>query len=277
MLSEAEKERRWQASGLENDTIFGLVMGRKDICKLFLESAIPDVDFTDLEVTTQKGIVNHYHSKSVRLDVVAVDEQGNHYDIEIQVKNEHNVPQRSKFYHSMMTNRMLEQGENYQKVKATYVIFVCMFNVNTEEALSHFEMINRNNLSEKLNDGTHTILLNVNADSSKLNENLQGLVQVLRRESVNQSQLGQKLSRALKEVKGDMLVKNQLGYSSDDMVLYGRQENIQMMIADKEELGLSKKTIVRFIMKTLYLTEEEAEALYDEMLEDLEKQKQNQK
>ena len=74
-----------------------------------------------------------------------------------------------------------------------------------------------------------------------------------------------------------MLVKNQLGYSSDDMVLYGRQENIQMMIADKEELGLSEKTIVRFIMKTLYLTEEEAEALYDEMLEDLEKQKQNQK
>mgnify|MGYP005796814199 CR=1 FL=1 len=275
MLSEAEKERRWQAAGLENDTIFGLVMGRKDICKLFLESAIPDVDFADLEITTQKEIVNHYQSKTIRLDVLAVDEQGNHYDIEIQVKNEHNVPQRAKFYHSMMTNRMLEQGENYQKVKATYVIFVCMFNVNTEEALSHFEMINRNNLSEKLNDGTHTILLNVNADSSKLNENLQGLVQVLRRESVNQSQLGQELSKALKEVKGDMLVKNQLGYSSDDMVLYGRQENIQMMIADKEELGLSEKTIVRFIMKTLYLTEKEAEELYDEMLEDLEKQKQN--
>lgn len=275
MLSEAEKERRWQAAGLENDTIFGLVMGRKDICKLFLKSTIPDVDFADLKITTQKEIVNHYQSKTIRLDVLAVDEQGNHYDIEIQVKNEHNVPQRSKFYHSMMTNRMLEQGENYQKVKATYVIFVCMFNVNTEEALSHFEMINRNNLSEKLNDGTHTILLNVNADSSKLNENLQGLIQVLRRESVNQSQLGQELSKALKEVKGDMLVKNQLGYSSDDMVLYGRQENIQMMIADKEELGLSEKTIVRFIMKTLYLTEKEAEELYDEMVEDLEKQKQN--
>ena len=144
MLSEAEKERRWQAAGLENDTIFGLVMGRKDICKLFLRSAIPDVVFTDLEVTPQKEIVNHYHSKAVRLDVLAVDEQGNHYDVEIQVKNEHNVPQRSKFYHSMMTNRMVGQGENYQKVKATYVIFVCMFNVNTEEALSHFEMINRN-------------------------------------------------------------------------------------------------------------------------------------
>ena len=47
MLSEAEKERRWQAAGLENDIIFGLVMGREDICKLFLKSAIPDVDFTD--------------------------------------------------------------------------------------------------------------------------------------------------------------------------------------------------------------------------------------
>lgn len=277
MLSEAEKERRWQAAGLENDTIFGLVMGRKDICKLFLRSAIPDVVFTDLEVTPQKEIVNNYHSKAVRLDVLAVDEQGNHYDVEIQVKNEHNVPQRSKFYHSMMTNRMVGQGENYQKVKATYVIFVCMFNVNTEEALSHFEMINRNNLNEKLNDGTHTILLNVNADSSKLNENLQGLVQVLKRESVNQSQLGQELSKALKEVKGDMLVKNQLGYASEDMVLYGQQDVIQSLIENKDKLGLSENSIIEIIMEKIHLTKSEAEELYDEMLEDLEKQKQNQK
>ncbi|MCL8204269.1 Rpn family recombination-promoting nuclease/putative transposase [Ligilactobacillus agilis] len=277
MLSEAEKERRWQAAGLENDIIFGLVMGREDICKLFLKSAIPDVDFTDLEVTPQKEIVNHYHSKIVRLDVLAVDEQGNHYDIEIQVKNERNVSQRSKYYHSMMTNRMVGQGESYQKVKATYVIFVCMFNVNTEEALSHFEMINRNNLSEKLNDGTHTILLNVNADSSKLNENLQGLIQVLRRESVNQSQLGQKLSKALKEVKGDMLVKNQLGYASEDMVLYGQQDVIQSLIENKDKLGLSENSIIEIIMEKIHLTKSEAEELYDEMLEDLEKQKQNQK
>ena len=85
------------------------------------------------------------------------------------------------------------------------------------------------------NDGTHTILLNVNADSSKLNENLQGLIQVLRRESVNQSQLGQKLSKALKEVKGDMLVKNQLGYASEDMVLYGQQDVIQSLIIKRAQ------------------------------------------
>ena len=71
-----------------------------------------------------------------------------------------------------------------------------------------------------------------------------------------------------------MLVKNQLGYSSDDMVSYGRQETIQMMIADKEELGLSENAIVKFIMKNQFLTKAEAEELYDEMLEDLEKQKQ---
>ena len=152
-----------------------------------------------------------------------------------------------------------------------------MFNVNTEEALSHFEMINRNNLSEKLNDGTHTILLNVNADSSKLNENLQGLIQVLRRESVNQSQLGQKLSKALKEVKGDMLVKNQLGYASEDMVLYGQQDVIQSLIENKDKLGLSENSIIEIIMEKIHLTKSEAEELYDEMLEDLEKQKQNQK
>lgn len=73
------------------------------------------------------------------------------------------------------------------------------------------------------------------------------------------------------EVKGDMLVKNQLGYSSDDMVLYGQQELLQGLIEDKEKLGLSEDTIIEFIIEKMNLSKAEAEELYDELLEDLEK------
>ena len=73
------------------------------------------------------------------------------------------------------------------------------------------------------------------------------------------------------EIKGDMLVKNQLGYSSDDMVLYGQQELLQGLIEDKEKLGLSEGTIIEFIIEKMNLSKVEAEELYDELLEDLEK------
>ncbi|UNL43341.1 hypothetical protein G8B22_09435 [Ligilactobacillus agilis] len=68
-----------------------------------------------------------------------------------------------------------------------------------------------------------------------------------------------------------MLVKNQLGYSSDDMVLYGQQELLQGLIEDKEKLGLSEDTIIEFIIEKMNLSKAEAEELYDELLEDLEK------
>lgn len=74
-----------------------------------------------------------------------------------------------------------------------------------------------------------------------------------------------------------MLVKNQLGYASEDMVLYGQQDVIQSLIENKDKLGLSENSIIEIIMEKIHLTKSEAEELYDEMLEDLEKQKQNQK
>ena len=54
------------------------------------------------------------------------DAYGNQFDIELQMTNEHNVAQRSKYYHALMVNHMLTAGEEYQALKETYVIFLCV-------------------------------------------------------------------------------------------------------------------------------------------------------
>ena len=278
MLSEAEKNRLWLKAGLENDLIFGLVMGQPRICKLFLEALLPELKLMEITVNTQQDITNYYGAKGVRLDVFVTDDKGRIYDIEIQVRDEHNLPKRTKYYHSMMTNRMLERGDNYQKITATYVIFLCLFDpLQNKAALAHFEMLNVENPSEKLNDGTHTIILNAKADLSKLNKNLQGLLQILGGQAANDSELSQEVLEALKGVKGDMEVKERFGVSFEDVYAdakeegreegkeEGQKENMRVMILNKESLGFTREQLINAIMKSLNYSEAEAQELYDEL------------
>lgn len=61
------------------------------------------------------------------------------------------------------------------------------------------------------------------------------------------------------------------GYVYQESYFEGQRSFVQMMIADKEELGLSKNQIIEMTMESIGLTSAEAKQLYDELLEDLEK------
>ncbi|WP_346703216.1 PD-(D/E)XK nuclease family transposase [Ligilactobacillus agilis] len=83
----------------------------------------------------------------------------------MQMTNEHNVAQRAKYYHALMTNHMLTAGEDYQNLKETYVIFLCPFNplaIEQQRAVGHYRMISEE--GDYLNDGTHTLILNASGD-----------------------------------------------------------------------------------------------------------------
>ena len=61
------------------------------------------------------------------------------------------------------------------------------------------------------------------------------------------------------------------GYVYQESYFEGQRSFIQMMIADKEELGLSENQIIEMAMESIDLTNAEAKELYDELLADLEK------
>ena len=111
-----------------DDVMFGLVMSQLEICRKFLKAVLPQHDFTKLKIVDQSHLKTDYLSKAGRLDIHCTDAYGNQFDIELQMTNEHNVAQRAKYYHALMTNHMLTAGENYQNLKETYVIFLCPFN-----------------------------------------------------------------------------------------------------------------------------------------------------
>ena len=116
--------------------------------------------------------------------------------------NEHNVAQRAKYYHALMTNHMLTAGEDYQSLKETYVIFLCPFNpLATEQqwAVGHYQMISEE--GDYLNDGTHTLILNASGDWEGVSDELKGIFQLVLRQPVSHGQLGAQIMNKIDEIK----------------------------------------------------------------------------
>ena len=117
---------------LENDAMFAEVMRRKDLCIGLLETIfegrrIRDIVYEDgLSPEAQKYIAFNPGNKSIRLDVYFEDGD-TVYDIEIQKADKGNLPKRARMYSSMMDANMLDKGLEYEELKDSYVIFICMF------------------------------------------------------------------------------------------------------------------------------------------------------
>lgn len=68
-----------------------------------------------------------HDAKGLRFDIYAEDDHGNRFDIEMQVLDKHNLPQRIRFYQSTLALDSYERGENYLQARNAYVIFFCCF------------------------------------------------------------------------------------------------------------------------------------------------------
>jgi predicted transposase/invertase (TIGR01784 family) len=101
-------------------------------------------------------------SKSVRLDVWAVDKDGTYYDTEVQNRDTHNLPRRSRYYQGVMDSRMLPVGEvDYNRLNAVYIIMIMPFDLFGRGRYQYvFTMRDREDPTLELNDGAVRIFLN---------------------------------------------------------------------------------------------------------------------
>ena len=62
--------------------------------------------------------------RNITLDVYAIDEDGEEIDIEVQVNSEGAHIRRARFHSSVIDSRMLKEGQEFKKLKDSYVIFI---------------------------------------------------------------------------------------------------------------------------------------------------------
>ena len=92
-------------------------------CKQLLELLL-GIKISQIEITNEETIEVDYDSKGIRLDVYVKDTT-NLYDIELQIVNTKELPERARYYQGLMDLDTLKSGEKYKKLK--FLLFQILF------------------------------------------------------------------------------------------------------------------------------------------------------
>ena len=103
----------------------------------------------------------------MRFDVYTKDDN-RIFDLEMQTTDTKNLPKRARYYQSIIDMDNLSKGENYTKLKDSYVIFLCLDDIfHKTLPVYTFENICREDKKTKLNDRTYKVFFNA-AECDKL-------------------------------------------------------------------------------------------------------------
>ena len=148
-------EEKWEKAGLTDTFIFFKVMTENpDACRRLLEMLL-HVKIEKIEILGEKSLGIDTESKGIRLDVYVKDEN-RVFDVEMQVKNTGELPERARYYQGVMDVDMLKSGEPYRALKETHIIFICLKDI-FGQGLAHYTFENTcvEKPCLKLNDRSH--------------------------------------------------------------------------------------------------------------------------
>ena len=162
---------------IKDNFVFGAVMQNPRKCKALLECIlgikIRKIKYPELEKTIDKAI----GAKSVRLDVYVEDEFDTIYNIEIQATNRKNLPKRSRYYQGIIDINIIDKGDDYKKLKKSYVIFICDYDeFGKGRHIYTFENMCLEEPGLRLGDDTVKIILNTKGTMDDVGEDVKELL-----------------------------------------------------------------------------------------------------
>ena len=127
-ITELTPEQKWEQATLANNFIFYKVMRHHpDACQYLLEMLL-NIKIEKMTIANEEVIDVDHDAKSIRLDVY-VKEDNRVYDIEIQIANTRELPERARFYSSAIDLDTLTKGKNFRDLPESHIIFICMENI----------------------------------------------------------------------------------------------------------------------------------------------------
>ena len=166
-ISELETiEEKWEKAGIGNAFIFGKVMSEnRGLLLELLQLSLPEFEITELvEPAKEVALTPSYDSKGVRLDIRVLDIRGRIFNVEMQLRDEKNIPRRIRFYSSTLDTTILKTGEDYNKLSDAVVLFITTFDPFSRNKYRYtFRNICVEDRELELEDGTSKIILNASA------------------------------------------------------------------------------------------------------------------
>ena len=118
---------------LKNDIIFKAFFSKKGNEEFLIDflNAILKIDIKHIEIKQEVSLEKLYkEEKGGRLDIQAYINDGTVVDIEMQVNDENNIQQRTKFYAaSEVKTEAIKSGKSYDRIKDVILINIMDFNI----------------------------------------------------------------------------------------------------------------------------------------------------
>lgn len=140
--------------------MFGLVFSNKHIAQPFIEHLL-GIKIDHLETPIPEAVLSYdAEHKGVRYDVYARETNENgetlrSFDLEMQMVDTKELPQRARYYQSVGDGVALSKGDFYTSLREQYIIFLCPKDIfNSGFPAYHFENRAREAPNITLNDLT---------------------------------------------------------------------------------------------------------------------------
>ena len=146
---------------LMDDTFMSKCLENAPECiELILQIILRKKDLKVVKSQTEYPIKS-LQGRGVRFDVFARDSNGREYDIEIQRADKGAEPKRARYNSALMDANALKSGEDFSKLRDTYVIFITEDDVmGGGKEVYEIERTIRQMRGKKFDDGTHIIYVN---------------------------------------------------------------------------------------------------------------------
>lgn len=213
----------------------------------FLNAVLkPKNNITDVEIKNTDIDKSYIEDKFSRLDVKAVTSKNEIINIEIQLKNEYNMIQRSLYYWSKLYEEQLEEGDRYDKLCRTVCINILDFKYLKNDRFHNGYRLKEIETNEELTDleEIHFIeipkLKKINSEKDIVDV-LEGWVEFLRDP---ESEVVRKLEMTNKEIREAKDELYRLSMDEKERALYFiREKSIRdeiSALANAEENGMER-------------------------------------
>ncbi|MDE5865108.1 MAG: Rpn family recombination-promoting nuclease/putative transposase [Lachnospiraceae bacterium] len=149
---------------LFDDDLMSMVFdGNIEATELLLKIILKKNDIIVISVVGQREFQSPVvGGRNIRLDILAKDSMGKHYNVEVQKKPEGAHIRRARFNSSMMDSRMLKEGQEFSELEDSYMVFITQtdifgYGIPIYTINRHFEEID-----DLFDDGSHIVYVNGN-------------------------------------------------------------------------------------------------------------------
>ena len=212
------------------------------------------------KVSVQQWLQNLY-GHSTQLDILAEDENGAQFNLEIQRSDEGASVQRARFYCGALDMHFLDRGKKYEALPDAYVIFITESDVFKEGRPIYNVERSINESGKAFGDGSHIVYVNAACqDDTPLGRLMQDF-NCNDPAKMHYKELADRVNYFKTSKEGGI-------YMTDIIEMYAKNyaEKVAEKVAHQSNVEIAKNLLAEgmsedFIVRTTKLSEEEVRAL----------------